>query len=149
MEDSSRPKLLILRPDLYTGYLLVVAIIITAIEFGIVALVPRVGQTVLALGWIALVVAAFQRLWSVKITHQLTGKMQIYRVLVAIIAITIISYLAYFSFISAPQAMLLPLSVIARFLVLQNMMAAINSAIIAALGICVIDEIREFIDRPL
>jgi hypothetical protein len=113
-----------------------------------VALVPRLGQAVMAMGWITLVVMAFQRLCDVKALHQLTGTMQIYKFVTGSVAVTILSYMAYFSFLSAPKAMQLPLVRIAEFLVIQNMVAAMNSAIIAALGISIADAFREFIRAP-
>jgi hypothetical protein len=146
MEEKSRPNILILRPDLYTGYLLMVAVVITAIEVAIVAWAPRAGQIVLAMGWIALLVLSFDRLWDVKIAYQLTSRMEIYRVFVAFVVVAVLSWVGYISFRSAPEAMLLPLLVAARFLVFQNMIAAVNSAVIAALAIYILDEIRELTD---
>ncbi len=139
--DGSRSRLLILRPDLYAGHLLTMAIAITVLEVSVVAFAPRLGQTALVVGWCALVVLAFDRLRGVKVAHQLTSRMQPYRFLVGLIAVCILGWIAYVSFGSVPQALQLPLLVTARFLVIQNMIAAINSAIVAALGICVLDAV--------
>ena len=147
MEDRLRSNVLVFRPDLYTGHVLTIAVIITAVEVGIVACIPQSGQVALASGWVALVVAAFVRLQSVKRAHRLTSEMEPYRVIVAICAVGFLGWISCISFSSVPEAMRLPLLTAARFMVLQNMLAALNAAMIAALAIWILDNSLELVRR--
>lgn len=147
MEDRLRSNLLVLRSDQYIGYLLTIAVLISAVEVGVVACAPGLGQVALAIGWTALVVAAFVRLQKVKMEYQLTSGLELYRVVVGIVSTAFLGWISFISLSSAPQAMRLPLLTAAKFILLQNMFAAPNAVIVALLSIYMLDRTRELKGR--
>ena len=65
--------------------------------------------------------------------------MQLYRFVLALIGVTILGCFSYFAFVSISKVTLFSVGELARFLWVHNMIVAINSSIIAAIIICLID----------
>ena len=85
MIDKS--KQLVIRVEFYIYYLFNLAVVISVFEVPFFFWRPDVARYVFPIGWLVLFALGIRRMWLVKIENGLTSELQVYKVVVCIIAI--------------------------------------------------------------
>lgn len=94
MIDPSRQ--LVLRVDLYANYVFLVAIVISICEIPVLMWRLEAGHYIVPLGWSVLLALGIRRMWMVKIDHDLTSRLQVYKIVLISIIISGAGGVAYY-----------------------------------------------------
>jgi hypothetical protein len=140
MIDRSRQ--LVIRVDLYFGYIFVAAILISACEIPLLAIRTEAARYVLPVGWLALLSFAAARMWQTKITHGLTSELQVYKIVLGCILIWVFSGVAYMAIANLGSAKLTRLGHFVELAFILNAAMAFDVMAICVLGIWLFDRLH-------
>jgi hypothetical protein len=142
MFDKS--KQLVIRVDLYFGYILSAAVVVSVCEMPLLALRIEAARYILPFGWLALLLFAVTRMWNTKITHGLTSELQVYKIVVGGFIIWMCSWYAYMVITNPGWARIDQFSHIAEIAFVLNLAMAFNVMSIGVLGIFLFDKLQAF-----
>jgi hypothetical protein len=139
MVDKS--KQLIIRIDLYFGYIFLAAVVISILEIPVLAIWLEAAKYILFVGWLVLLFSATARMWKVKIEHDLTSDLQADKILAYCILIMICSSISYPIAAHMAPALTDQFVAMAKFVVLLNLLVALDVMAIGVLSIYCFDKL--------
>jgi hypothetical protein len=140
MIDKS--KQLIIRVDLYFGYILIAAIFISICEIPLLAIRVGAARYLLPIGWLALLFFATARMWKAKIEHDLTSELQVYKMILGCVIIVMCTSFAYGIITNLEAAQINRFSLVAELVFVLNAIIAFDVVAIGILGIYLFDRIQ-------
>jgi len=142
MVDKS--KQLVIRVDLYFGYILIVALIISVCELPLLALWIQTARYVFPVGWLLLLLISTRKMWRVKVEHGLTSYLQIYKIVAFCILLLMSGPLVWASATELGPVQASQFGDVAKLVCILNVMATFAIYAMGIVGIYLIDTIRTF-----
>jgi hypothetical protein len=140
MIDKS--KQLIIRVDLYFGYIFVIAIVISVLELPFLAIWLEAAKYMLPAGWLLLLYLATARMWKVKIEHDLTSDLQVYKIIAYCILVVVCSSISYAFAVRLAPALSNQFLATVKLVFLLNLLVALDVMAIGILGIYGFDKFK-------
>ena len=143
MEDPvmiDKSKQLAIRVDLYFGYIFAAAIVVCILEMPFLARWLEAAKYILPVGWLLFLVTA--RMWKVKIEHGLTSDLQVHKIVACCLLTVLCSYISYTIASELRPPLANQFVTTAKFVVLLNLLVALDVMAIGALGIYCFDKLQ-------
>ena len=140
MIDKS--KQLVVRVDLYFGYIFVVAIVVSICEMALLAAWLDAAKFILSIGWLVLLLLATARIWKAKVEYNLTSDLQAYKIISGCFIIMVLSSISYGFAVRLASALANQFVTTAKIVVPLNILVALDVMAIGILGIYCFDKLR-------